>query len=254
MDLRYTFNEDEKNYDSVRPGYPAELFNDIISYSGADNSSECLEIGAGTGQATEPFLEKGCKVTAIDLGENLCSFVADKFRKYDKFSVINDDFMNYKSEQYKYDLIFSATAFHWLPDTAYEKVKTLLKTNGTFALFRNHPYPNRTDDESNLINREVYKKYRPESTVPKEFDEKDCKKIVEKLKNSGFRNIETKLYRRTRTLKSTDYIKLLNTYSDHIALPQEMKQRFDNEMKEKLDRIGGYINIYDTIDLYLANR
>lgn len=60
--------------------------------------------------------------------------------------------------------------------------------------------------------------------------------------------------RRTRTLSSDDYIGLLNTYSDHRAMEPTAKAAFEREMKACLDQTGGFIRIYDTIDLYLARR
>lgn len=57
MDLRYTFDEDEVNYDKYRPSYPTELIWDIIRYANLTSSDKILEIGTGTGQATLPFLE-----------------------------------------------------------------------------------------------------------------------------------------------------------------------------------------------------
>ena len=71
MELRETFNKNEENYDRYRPGYPEELFNDIISYSGLKEDSTVIEVGTGTGQATFPFILKGCNVTGIELGDRL---------------------------------------------------------------------------------------------------------------------------------------------------------------------------------------
>lgn len=93
MDLRLKFNEDEMNYDHVRPTYPDELFADIIRYSSVDEGSHSLEIGIGTGQATKSILQTGCLVTAIELGDKLSDLVKKKFSKYDNFNVINADFM-----------------------------------------------------------------------------------------------------------------------------------------------------------------
>ena len=53
-------------------------------------------------------------------------------------------------------------------------------------------------------------------------------------------------------MTSEEYISLINTYSDHIALPKEMRNAFEIDMKQAIDNVGGVINIYDTIDLYLA--
>lgn len=78
MDLRTTFNEDEYNYDKARPDYPDELFEDIFSNIDLSENSNVLEIGIGTGQATLPILNKGCNVTAIELGNNLAKFSCTK--------------------------------------------------------------------------------------------------------------------------------------------------------------------------------
>ena len=75
MDLRVTFNVDAQNYDTYRPTYPKELFLDIIQYSGISFGKNALEIGVGTGQATEPILGNGCNVKAIELGNNLAQYV-----------------------------------------------------------------------------------------------------------------------------------------------------------------------------------
>lgn len=254
MDLQLTFNEDAQNYDNARPSYPSEIYNDIFDYSKINDKSKCLEIGIGTGQATIPFLKKGCSVTAIELGINLSNFVANKYKQYDNFSVINDDFMDCKLPENHYDLVYSATAFHWLPDEAYKKIFNLLKPNGTIALFWNHPFPNRLDDRSNIINRRIYDKYRPDNRKQKEFSQINCVKIIKKLEKNKYKNIKTKLYHRIRTFSTEEYINLINTYSDHRSLPSEIKYCFERDMRKELNNAGGSINIYDTIDLYLAGK
>ena len=89
MDLRTTFNKDEYNYDKARPGYPGELFEDIFDYADLCSDSNVLEIGIGTGQATLPFLQQGCKLTAVELGDRLAGYCKQKFSAFDNFSIIN---------------------------------------------------------------------------------------------------------------------------------------------------------------------
>lgn len=255
MDLRLKFNEDAINYDKYRPTYPEKLFRDIINYSSTDEGSNSLEIGIGTGQATESILQTGCCVTAIELGDKLSNFVRNKFRKYNNFNVINADFMTLPLKLNSYDLVYCATAFHWLSlEEGYRKVHDILKYGGTIALFWNHPFPNRKDDISNKVNRHVYDKYRPADKEITEFNKRNCERRTRELMQFGFKDVETKLYHRVRTLTSDSYIGLLNTYSDHQALDDKTKNAFEAEMKTSIDKIGGKINIYDTIDLYLARK
>lgn len=255
MDLRLKFNEDVKNYEKYRPTYPKELFLDIINYAKISSDDRALEIGIGTGQATSPFLDSGFNVTALELGDNLSQYVNEKFINYENFNVINSDFMDYPIEKDTFDLVYCATAFHWLPVVeGYRKVKNVLKDNGTIALFWNHPFVNRHDDISNIANKKIYDKYRPSDKEIVEFSKNDYQKHIDELEQLGFRNITSKLYHNQRTLTSEEYISLLNTYSDHRALPLEMKTNFEIDMKNAIDEIGGKINIYDTIDLYLGRK
>lgn len=253
MDLRKTFNIDEYNYDKARPDYPKELFDDIFNYVSLSKSSTVLEIGIGTGQATLPLLNKGCDVTAVELGDKLAKYCSQKFARFDNFNIINSDFLEADFPQMSFDLIYSATAFHWIPkDKGYEKIKSYLKPDGAIALFWNHPFVADKNDETNLANMEIYKKYRPDDKTPHEFDLSKCQEQINELEQYGFKNIQTKVYKRTRRLTSDEYIALIKTYSDHNALPKNTQIAFEMDMKQTIDNVGGVINVYDTIDLYLA--
>lgn len=98
----------------------------------------------------------------------------------------------------------------------------------------------------------VYKKYRPNDKTPVEFDLTKCDEQINELEQYGFTNIESRIYKRTRKLTSEEYISLIKTYSDHNASPEEVRKAFEKDMKKAIDDVGGVINIYDTIDLYLG--
>ena len=253
MDLRKTFNENEYNYDKARPDYPNELFEDVFNYVNLSESSNVLEIGIGTGQATLPFLNKGCNVTAVELGDKLAKYCQQKFAQFDYFDIINSDFIEADLPEKSFDLIYSATAFHWIPkDSGYAKIKALLKPNGLLVLFWNHPFVSNTSDETNLASMTVYKEYRPDDKTPIEFDISKCQEQVRELQKYGFTDIKSKVYKRIRKLTSEEYVNLIKTYSDHNAMSEEVRTAFENDMKNAIDSVGGVINIYDTLDLYLA--
>jgi hypothetical protein len=60
MDYRKIFDAIPKEFDKWRPRYCDGLFADIIELAKLDSSKTVLEIGPGTGQATEPILKTGC--------------------------------------------------------------------------------------------------------------------------------------------------------------------------------------------------
>ena len=253
--LRETFNEDERNYDAARPGYPDALFAEIFSYLRAPAQGlRALEVGIGTGQATKPFLDAGCAVTAVELGDRLAAFAAEKYRAYPNFTVLCGDFLRVPdASDGLFDLLYAATAFHWLPKPeGYLRAGRLLRSGGVVALFWNHPYVRRADDPTNRAASDVYDRLRPDGRERPEFSEEMTAPILAELREAGFADAHAKLFRRVRTLNAEQYLALLNTYSDHRALDAALKTRFEQEMREAVSRGGGSIRIYDTVDLYLA--
>ena len=236
-----TFNDDVKNYDRYRPDYLCELFNDIIDYS-SNKIENALEIGAGTGQATSHFADLGTNITAIDIGENMVSYLSEKFNNYPNANCICSSFEDYKCDSGKFDLVYSATAFHWLDEnTALPKIKNILRNNGTIALFWNHPFVGRKDDIVHNEIRKVYDKYRPNDKTPKEFSAEDTEKYVNLLNEFDFKNVKAKLYNRERRFNADEYIGRLNTYSDHRLLPSDIKTAFLNEIYRVITDNGNKI-------------
>lgn len=95
-DNRLAFDKIIDIFDKWRCRYSQELFDYIIETCELDKSKKCLEIGPGTGQATDFALQTGCNYTAIELGKNLAKFMKDKYAKYPNFNIVNADFETYK--------------------------------------------------------------------------------------------------------------------------------------------------------------
>ena len=79
MEYRKVFDKIPDQFDKFRPRYSAELFADLISYAGIGPDVPVLEIGPGTGQATDPILDTGCDYHAIELGEHLYEKMKEKY-------------------------------------------------------------------------------------------------------------------------------------------------------------------------------
>jgi len=54
---RMNFDSIVAEYEKYRPEYTSELFDDIFQYTQQAKGKKAIEIGAGTGKATAPFLE-----------------------------------------------------------------------------------------------------------------------------------------------------------------------------------------------------
>jgi len=126
--LGWTFDTVASTYEKMRPGYSDELYDAIFDYIPIGEDSHALEVGIGGGQATLPVLKKGCRLTAVDPGEKFSALCRDKFRAFSKFSVITGKFEEVSLEENACDLVFSASAFHWVPEEeGYQKVFHVLK-------------------------------------------------------------------------------------------------------------------------------
>ena len=250
MHDKTVFNRVAVLYDKMRPDYPAALYADIFACKPITDTSSALEIGIGTGQATLPILGTGCTLTAVELGDSLSAFAAEKFRSYSNFSVITAPFPDVSLPDDSFDLIYSATAFHWIPEEAgYAKVFSLLKSGGVFARFSNHPAPAKYNEP---LHTALQKIYAEDKTMPLHSPNsaKSPEEIAQIPLKYGFTDIKLHLYHRTRTFTSVEYTDLLLTYSDHNSRPPE----FHAKIADAIDAHGGKINVFDTIDLQLARK
>ena len=255
MGLEGKFNEVAAEYDAWRPTYVPELYQDIFGVKAITPSSHVLEIGIGTGQATLPILQTQCHLTAVELGDNLAEYARHKFKEYQNFSVINMTFQEFEHQESAFDLIYSATAFHWIPeDIGYPKVYALLKPGGVFARFTNHAYRGKGNDALDHAMQQVYAQYMPRSQAEPEYSEAQCRAMAATMTDYGFVDVAWKMYHRTRTFTAQEYVSLINTYSDHRAIDEAQRVRFFQDMHDVITNCGGTITIYDTIDLQLARK
>ena len=52
------FDQIARLYDVARPGYPRQLFADVVALADLAATAQVLEVGAGTGKATLPLAEQ----------------------------------------------------------------------------------------------------------------------------------------------------------------------------------------------------
>lgn len=252
---RNAFDEDASVYDRVRPRYCPALFAAILNALPHPHGTHALEIGPGTGQATSPFLDAGCSVLAVELGSNLAAFLAEKHHSNPNLTVVNGDFLDIPETQ-TFDLIYSATAFHWIPrEEGMAKVLRMLRPGGLAALFWNHPIVG-IDPESHAagVVQEVYRTIG-RSGKGKVFDGSTCPAYVQRLEDAGFTNVRYSLYRSERILTGAEYVQLMQSYSDHRTLPDEKRMQLEVRMEEAIrSELHNALPILDIMDLYLAEK
>ena len=258
--LGWTFDTVADTYDKFRPGYPAELYRAIFDYLPLDDSSRAVEVGIGAGQATLPILKTGCSVLAAELGERFSALCREKFAAYPRFSVQTGKFEEMIFPDNSYDLVYAASCFHWIPEEiGYRKVFSMLKSGCAFARFANHPFRDINRPDLTAAIDELYRKYYDAyhgrvSSAPKEYTADDAQARAELALQYGFTDVKSFLFRRVRAFTADEYVSLLSTYSDHIAMDDAHRIPFFDGVRKAIESHGGVMELHDTIDLQLARK
>lgn len=137
--LRITFNAVASLYDAIRPTYPAEMIADLAREASLGRGTRVLEIGCGTGQLTQPLAERGAHVLAVELGPDMAAIARRNLADFPEVHIVVDAFENWPLPDETFDLVVSATAFHWLdPAVRVAKAVEALRPGGVIAVIDTH--------------------------------------------------------------------------------------------------------------------
>jgi ubiquinone/menaquinone biosynthesis C-methylase UbiE len=263
---RTHFNDIVEDYDKIRPEYPREIFEDVMKFSNFLTGKSAIEIGAGTGKATHPFLDAGYDVTAVEIGSNMADFLLKRFNAYKGFNVVVSSFEDAILQESSFDLIYAATAFHWVDaEIGCPKAFRLLKDGGTIALFRYNAIAGDGDElyeEIQAIYEKHYYSYYKSNTRPIKKSKEDFEKPseiyisyrFEDLKTYGFKDISMKFYDGYKTYNADEYIVLLETMSDHKCLPNSNKMALYTGIKEAIIKHGDHHKVNYIFQLYMGRK
>jgi ubiquinone/menaquinone biosynthesis C-methylase UbiE len=131
---RALFDGVADRYRASRRGYPPESVQFIIDTAQLGPGSAVLEVGCGTGQLTGQLAAHGLALTAIDIGASMITAARQHLSGSPvSFQVVS--FEELDAPDASFDLIISATAFHWLdPEVKFAKPARLLTAGGWLAL------------------------------------------------------------------------------------------------------------------------
>ncbi len=258
MELKDTFNNVVSDYEYARPVYPDKLYTDINSFSEiSSENSALLEVGAGTGQATDYYARMGFKITAIEVGDAQVKRLTEKYKNYKNTKVVRSYFEDYQSNT-SYDMIFSATAFHWIDESiGYKKAYDLLKENGTMAVFWQMASVTYLNTSIHNGLNALKKTYMPNELIG--YDEEGLLKIKElrirQMQTGGwFNNPEYLEYKWTDIYDADRYVALLNTYSSVQMLDEITRKKYLVEVYKYINENGGTVEMPQCVCLYMVKK
>ena len=240
---RALFDRSADEYDEVRPGYPQSLIDELLLSCGIPDNGAILEIGCGTGQLTVPLATRGYAMTAVELGGNLSLLAKKNLEPFPNVVVVCADFERWDVEAGAYDLVVSAQAFHWIePSIGYSKAHRALRGHGHLALIWNL-FPGCNAPVHRALD-EAYRAYAPQlCTAPgRRPMEERVERTMRGIRASGlFFEPDVFQHSWTASYATADYLKLLLTFSDHLALDPSDLDRLTAAVRSAIDRFGGTI-------------
>lgn len=243
-------------YDDVRPAYPEHLVRTVLEYSGVTAGAPALEIGAGTGQATMQFACRNIAVHAIEPGAAMAELIRERVEGTDlDVTVETADLESATIEPGAYDLVFSATAWHWLtPVTRWQRTREALRTGGAVTAFWHVPLWRRTALCAELD--VVYERsgvdlsqMGPMLNLEIDNDAFMLDWVSDIPDIDAFTDFRSAEYHWSEQYDADEYTALLSTYGDHLAVEPELRGHLLDEIAAVIDAHGGVIELPYTTHL-----
>lgn len=212
----------------------------------------------------------GYQIRAIEIGEDMAEILRDKCADYSNVTIDVASFEDwFNTEDQKYDMIYSAQAFHWIDkDIKYKKCYELLKDKGYLVLFWYNPSGHKfpvTIDIDDQVNR-VVKKYTEKYFINKEKPERLAHTGVSNNNERKTEIEETGLFHiiseqdYTHKIKNSpsQYLKAMKSVPAYASILDGLEaniiKKMDNEIETIISSYGGYVDEEFHYSLYIAQK
>jgi SAM-dependent methyltransferase len=212
-DRRLTFNDVAQLYDGIRPGYPAQMFDELFAQ--LPPRPDVIEVGPGTGQATRDLLDRGAHVHAIEIGPAMAEMLrANLPTEHLEISVGDFDVLDIPERSA--DMVFSATAYHWVSaDAQVDRPATLLKPGGTLAIAELIQVDAPEDQGFFAAVQPIYQRYGEGHTGPAAPTRGNVDPPMRQalVADRRFRDVRLRRYDWDQTYSAADFRTLMASYS-----------------------------------------
>lgn len=252
---RTAFGDDAANYHAARPPYPEAVWTALRQRAGLRPGVDILEIGAGSGLATARLLhDNPRRLVAIEPDARLASFLRTTLADA-KLEIVT--FETASLPVAGFDLVASATAFHWLdPIPALTRIAGLLRPGGHVALWWNVFGDSERPDPFHAATAHLFAGHRSspsQGQVGRPEHALDAATRIADFTAAGFTADPPQFDRWTLTLDPTGVRALYATYSNVTALPPAERERLLGGLADvAAAQFGGKVERNMTTAIYTA--
>lgn len=236
------FGRNAATYDQFRPSYPPDAIDRMLALTPV---TRALEVGAGTGKATELMARPGIDIVCLEPSPEMAELLAS--RRLPGVEVVLGRIEDYEPSEAMFDLVYAAQAWHWVDrDSAYQRAMRSLRPGGALALVWNLPLDRYGDFEA------VYRSHAPD--LLQEDDERvgrrDDHDWCVDLREAGFEDVSRFSIEWSQAVDGSELAGLHSTYSDHIMLEATRRDRLLDALADHVSAVGGSVELRYSTDVF----
>jgi hypothetical protein len=195
------------------------------------------------------------KLVALEPGARLAQIARLRLAAFPDTTVVETTFEDWTPESNKFDLIYSAQAFHWLdPDTRFERAASTLVETGSLAILGNATLGVNADILPDVD--AAYARHAPQLLGPSPTNwYLTDGPVPELIRESGFfDDVRCKSYSWSMRYSAADYLSLLGTHSDHALLSNSDRVDLFKSLSGIITAAGGEVDVSYESSLFVARR
>lgn len=244
---RLAFGRVAELYDRARPSYPAAAIDALVEYGGLTPGAQVVEVGAGTGKATELLAARGLTVTAIEPSAEMAALARVKLAGVPAVTIVESSFEAWQPAA-RYAAVVSVQAWHWVDQALrYSRARRALKRDAMLASVWSFP-----DWERCAARDALSRAYRDAgSGLPADFpmhpDSEPTRLAgdwtAEIAASGEFGASDVRRFPWSQRYTGEAYTALLQTHQDHILLGDEDRATLLAAIRRTIDEAGGYLEL-----------